>query len=101
VILSGVQQQALEWLIGGGSVTDAAEFAGVTRQTISRWLREDEDFQAAYVQWREEAAAIVRGRMVAASEAAMDAVMHAIRTKGDLRASQFVLKNFNKDHLGP
>ncbi len=92
VILAPAQQQALEWLVNGGSITEAAQFAGVCRQTVSRWLTEDPDFQAVYTTWREEAAKIVQGRLIAASESAMDALLYAIRVKKDLRASQFVLK---------
>jgi len=93
ISLSSTQELALEWLTNGGSITEAAQFAGVTRQTVTRWLRTDEDFQAVYTAWREEAAAIVQGRMIAASESAMDNILDAIRRKGDLRASQFVLKS--------
>jgi hypothetical protein len=42
VLLSDKQQLALEWLLTtNGSVTEAAEFAGVTRATVSRWLNTD------------------------------------------------------------
>jgi hypothetical protein len=93
VFLSTAQTQALEYLISGGSVTEAAQFAGVSRQTVSRWLNADPDFQAVFNNWREEAAAIVQSRMIAAGEAAMDNVLHAVKVKGDLRASEFVLKS--------
>jgi transposase len=86
------QLRALEWLIGGSSVKEAARAAGVTRQTISRWLRCDPDFRAMYDGWRQEAADIVQSRMVAASEYAMDNLLHAIRDKYNLKASEFVLR---------
>jgi hypothetical protein len=92
VMLSIQQEQALEWLMGGGSVSEAANFAGVTRQTISRWLRTDADFQEVYQVWRDETRSIIQSRMIAAGEVAMDAVVHAIRSTGNLQASQFVLK---------
>jgi hypothetical protein len=92
VMLSVPQEQALEWLMNGGSVGEAAQFAGVSRQTISRWLRTDPDFQEVYRVWQEETASTIAGRMLAASESAMDVVLHAIRVKRDVRASQFVIK---------
>ena len=38
VRLTGQQIKAVEALLEGKSVTDAAEFAGVTRQTVHAWL---------------------------------------------------------------
>ena len=90
--LSTAQEQALEWLIGGGSVAEAAQFAGVTRQTISRWLRENTDFRAVYDAWKYEANQLLEGRLVAASDAAMENLLHAVRAKADLQASKFVIK---------
>ncbi len=53
-VLSTPQLQALEWLANGGSITDAAQFAGVTRSTLHRWLKEDPDFLTAYTDWRNQ-----------------------------------------------
>ncbi len=92
IALSVAQEQALEWLFTGGSVTEAAQFAGVTRQTVSRWLRTDSDFRLVYETWTSEAAVIMRARMLAASEAAMDNVIHAVAVKRDLQTSKFLLK---------
>jgi hypothetical protein len=92
VLLSTAQEHALEWLFNGGSLTEAAQFAGVTRQTISRWLRCDEDFRTIYSAWREETAGIIHARLIAAGEAAMDVVVNAVREKRDLQAAQFVVR---------
>jgi hypothetical protein len=92
VLLSTAQEQALEWLFNGGSLTEAAQFAGVTRQTISRWMRSDEDFRTIYSAWREETAGIIHARLIAAGEAAMDVVLTAVREKRDLQAAQFVVR---------
>jgi hypothetical protein len=91
VMLSEQQEQVLEWLIGGGSISEAAEFAGITRRTISRWLHEDPDFRAVYDAWKAEANQLLEGRLIAAGEAAMDNILGAVRNR-DVRASQFVIK---------
>lgn len=92
VELSVSQQLALEWLTTGGSITEAAQVAGVCRQTVSDWLHNDPDFQAAYQNWRQQSLAIAQARMIAMSDAAVDNLAAAIRDKHDLRASEFLLK---------
>jgi hypothetical protein len=92
VSLSDPQEQALEWLISGGSITEAAQFAGVTRQTISRWLRTDADFRAVYEAWKRESQEMLEARLIAAGDSAMDTMLQGIRMKGSIRASEFVLK---------
>jgi predicted transcriptional regulator len=49
----------------GGSLGEAAQFAGVTRQTISRWLRTDADFRAVYEAWKQEVNQMLEGRLIA------------------------------------
>jgi hypothetical protein len=90
-MLSTPQEQALEWLISGGSVAEAAEVVGVTRQTISRWLHHDPDFRAVYDAWKIESSQLLEGRLIAAGESAMDNILNAVRSH-DVRASQFVIK---------
>jgi hypothetical protein len=46
-LLSPAQTKAMAALLSGKSVTAAAEAAGVGRETLHRWLREDPAFQAA------------------------------------------------------
>jgi hypothetical protein len=92
VILSVPQQQALEWLTTGGSITEAAQVAGVCRQTVSDWLHHNPDFAAAYQTWRQQSLEIARGRLAAMTETAVDNVVSAVRDKHDLQASQFVLR---------
>jgi len=48
--LTNKQQKALEVLITSGNVTEAAQAAGVTRQTIYLWKEEKEAFQNALQQ---------------------------------------------------
>jgi len=101
VVLSTPQEQALEWLIGGGSIAEAAQVAGVTRQTISRWLHGDPDFRAVYDAWKLETSALLEGRLIAAGEAAMDNILSAVRANGDVRASQFVIRTLLSQKKSP
>jgi len=45
--LSPQQRLAVEALIAGSTLTEAADAAGVTRQTVRRWRSEIPAFQAA------------------------------------------------------
>jgi IS30 family transposase len=93
VQLTAPQQQALEYLVDGGSIAKAAKFAGVSRQTIYRWIREDLDFRTVYDAWHREIQKSVKDRMAAIGDSAMDNLANAIRFKGNLRASEFVVKH--------
>lgn len=46
--LSPQQTQALDLLLAGRTITQAAEEVGITRETLSRWRNHDPAFQAAY-----------------------------------------------------
>lgn len=46
--LKGKQAKALDGLLDGLNVQDAAALAGVNRKTLSRWLNEDATFWKAY-----------------------------------------------------
>jgi hypothetical protein len=92
VILSVPQQQALEWLTSGGSVTEAAQVAGVCRQTVSKWLHDDPDFTAVYQAWRDQSLEIAQARLAAMTESALDNIAEAVHEKRDLRASLFVIR---------
>ncbi len=92
VSLTPAQQLALECLFEGGSITSAAKSAGVTRQTVNRWIRVSLDFKTVYDAWHREIQKSVKDRLAAIGDAAMDNIANAIRLKGDLRASEFVVK---------
>ena len=44
--LSSQQQTALKQMLMGTSITEAAQAAGVTRQTVSEWCNHHDGFQA-------------------------------------------------------
>ncbi len=93
VILTPAQQLALECLFEGGSISSAAKCAGVTRQTVNRWIRVSIDFKTVYDAWHREINKSIKDRMAAIGDAAMDNITNAVRLKQDLRASEFVVKH--------
>jgi len=93
VVLTPAQQQALECLFEGGSISNAARSAGVSRQTVNRWIRASVDFKTVYEAWHREIQKSVKDRMAAIGDAAMDNLANAIRLRGNLRASEFVVRH--------
>jgi hypothetical protein len=89
--LSKRQQQALELLQGGNTVTFAANLTGVTRATIHRWLKHDPAFMAAYQQSQEEHHRDTRARLLALARKAASAVEMALE-KGDAKTGMQLLK---------
>ncbi len=89
--LTKQQLIALERLLLGDKVTDAAKSAQVSRETLHRWLRENWTFQAALNQRQAEIQRAVRSKLLATAEKAVDTVANAIE-KGDLKAALTLLK---------
>ena len=94
LVLSEPQRQALEWLLTeeNATVKDAAEFAGVTRATVSRWLNHDPNFRAAFEQWKRNQETVNEAQMVGIEAAALNVLDEAIRKRHDLRAAEFIIK---------
>jgi hypothetical protein len=85
------QQRALELLVSGTSVAEAAQLVGIDRGTIFRWLKHDAAFVAAYNEWRETLRASCQARLMAMAERAAGAVEQALE-KGDAKLGWAVLK---------
>jgi len=73
--LSAPQERALLALLEGGTVTAAAEAAGVTRQTASAWTNQDADFIAESRNRRAELWAAAMAKAEGAMPAALDALV--------------------------
>ena len=69
--LNPQQQTALKQLLMGASITEAAQAAGVTRQTVSEWCNHHHAFQAELSERRSSA---LRGVQQQLEEAALLAV---------------------------
>ena len=89
--LSPQQVLAIEQLAVGATVVSAAEAAGVSRETVHRWNREDWAFQAAVNRARRDLQEAVERRLLAVAEKAMSNVSDAV-DEGNLSASLSVLK---------
>jgi hypothetical protein len=85
------QQQALELLVAGKTVTESAATVGVSRLTIYRWLKDDANFKAAYHQWHEQLQRSSRTRLLMLTEKATLAVEKALDA-GDAKTAMQLLR---------
>lgn len=83
------QRRAIEALLTGQTITDAADHAGVTRQTVTRWLAQPE-FKSALAEAQSAALAAFGAGLVGLSESALQVLAEAMtdeRTANRLRAA--------------
>ncbi len=95
VALSDPQEMALEWLMNGGTVVDAAQYAGVCRQTIFRWLSSDPDFRAVFDNWREQVTTFTDGQLLGLADSAVATLANATRNRQDVHAAEFLIKHLS------
>jgi hypothetical protein len=92
---------ALQALVSGGSVTQAAKEAGVARETVSRWIHHDPVFIAEMQNARDELASQTRCALEALGMRAVgvlaDAVQNQFVKPWRLRAACAVLKMIGAD----
>ncbi len=91
--LSIPQERAIELLLSGANVTESAKAAGVARETVHRWMKDDWDFIAAWNRAKRELAEVASARLFAVSAKAAENIARAVEA-GDLRMSLLVLKGF-------
>ncbi len=89
--LSFDQQTALEQLVSGMSVSQAAASSDVGRSTLYRWLKSDPTFRAAYNDWHNQMRKSAQSRLLAMTETAADAIQRSMMT-GDGRLAFAFLK---------
>ena len=85
------KRSALEQLVGGKSVAESAQLAGVSRATLYRWLKNDPEFRAAYNQWHDEMEESCRSKLLMLTDLATGALRSALE-KGDAKAAVQLLK---------
>jgi len=85
------QRAAMETLLAGGSVTEAARNCGVSRTTIYEWMRHDAGFGAAYNRWHEMMEDSCRSRLKMMLDKASSALEKALEG-GDAKAALQLLK---------
>jgi len=77
--LSAPQVAAMEVLMAGGTLTSAAQSAGVSRQAIYKWLKSDPQFATAYQSWKRGMAEMARTRLLMMTNSATNVLNKAIR----------------------
>ena len=82
--LSCIQHQVLTRLLSGRSIVEAAEDTKVHRQTIHRWLRDNDRFRAMFNTWKNNIQANAKDRLAAGSDAIVSALLGAVE-KGDAK----------------
>jgi transcriptional regulator with XRE-family HTH domain len=84
--LSPAQELALEALLAGKTQVEAAEAAGVARETVNRWYKRHPGFIAAYRQRRQARAAAAEEVAANLDRQAMEVVADAVG-EGDTKAA--------------
>jgi phage terminase small subunit len=93
--LTPKQRKAIEALITSGDITQAAQTAGVARDTLYRWMRQ-EDFQAALNAAEAEAIETLARKLVRLGEKAAHTLAEAMdsedaTTSAKVRAADIVI----------
>jgi transposase len=96
--LSNEQRTALELLVLGKSVSEAARTSGVSRVTIYSWMKRDATFQACYNGWQDEMRKSCRGRLMKMTDKAASAVQAAL-DRGNAQVAMQLLKGMGM--IGP
>jgi hypothetical protein len=100
-MISPAQAVALQTIGGGGSVTKAAEQAGVARETVSRWVHHDPVFLAQFHNVRAELAIQTRCALEALGMQAVGVLVDAVQNQfvkpWRLKAACAVLKMVGAD----
>ena len=79
--ISPVQAVALETLAAGATVTEAAQKAGVSRETVSRWMHHDANFIAELQNLRAELASQARCALEALGTQAIAVLLAALQSE--------------------
>jgi len=101
--LSAAQRVVLEHIGGGTSIKETAKATGVGRRTIHYWLKEDEQFAAAFNAWKRAVVESGRARALAMSELALETIRAAME-KGNVSAAVQVAKGLgllSRPKIGP
>ncbi len=99
--LSPKQREALDALLSGATVTDAAATADIHRSTLHNWCRENTAFRAALRDARSQQAALVQDGLRALAGAALDTIATLLKDPATpaairFRAATHVIQNIAK-----
>ena len=101
VRLRKAQVLALEHLMAGTPIHEAARHAGVDRRTLYRWIKSDPKFAATYNAWRKETVDSGQARVLAMGDAALDVLEKAIKNGNAQIALQVVRSTGMMDRPAP
>jgi hypothetical protein len=90
--IPSTQITALEALLSGRSITDAAQVAGVSRTTLHRWLKDDFEFRAELNLARHALRQTALARLDSLCELSIEVLRKALETTNDSRVALEVLK---------
>ena len=85
------KQAALDALIAGHTMAEAARIADVSRSTLYNWIKRDASFMAALNQWRDEIQELCHDRLMALAERATQALDRSLET-ADAKVALQLLK---------
>lgn len=101
--ISSTQSVAIAALVSGSTVTESAEKAGVSRESVSRWVHHDAAFIAEVQNRRAELTAAVRCELATLGKQAVGVVREALTCESDLptryKAAIGVLKMLGVDSV--
>ena len=95
-LLSTQQEQALLSLVQGQTTTEAAEMAGVRRETVSQWINHNPDFAEALAQARTQLRTMVLDQLAHASTKAITKLVELLKSHDEevqLKACKEILVN--------
>jgi hypothetical protein len=90
--LTPTQETACHALLSGKSITDAAEAAGVQRQTVSGWLNHDPNFIASYNRRRLAIASEFETRLRSLGTKALETIEAQLDGPQGLDAAKTILR---------
>jgi hypothetical protein len=99
--LSPQQQRAIDLIVGGKSLTEAARVLDLSRQTLSEWANQHHGFRAVLNQRRQEVWSGAGDQLRSMLPAALAAVGEELQGPNKLRAAQVVLRACGMAEMGP
>src|SRR5665213_1055743 len=90
--LSSFQCAALDALMEGKSIAEAAEAAGVSYRTVERWRDEHPRFKADYNRWLRQKAATIQGRLMGVADESAELMVEAVRKKKHLPTAKAIVR---------
>jgi phage-related protein len=95
----GVKKEAVQLLLAGNTIPQAARVVGVRRETVWKWTKED-DFQEAMNKGRKERMEAVADRLVNASAKAVDVLIRLMNDENQPAKVQLQAANQVLDRAG-